>query len=102
MIYVFDLDGTLAHTSGRDYAGATPITARIAHVNALFDAGHTILIDSARGTVTGIDWTETTKGQLHAWGVKFHAIRTGVKFYGDVYVDDKGISDKEYFATHIN
>ena len=44
MIYVFDLDGTICLTEGRDYAEAVPLAERIAAVNALFDAGHTIII----------------------------------------------------------
>jgi trehalose-6-phosphatase len=97
-IYVFDLDGTLCHTIGRDYAGATPYPERIAVVNRLFDTGARIIIDSARGSLTGEDWFPQTDAQLIEWGVRYHLLRTGVKFYGDVYIDDKGISDKEFFT----
>jgi hypothetical protein len=56
-----------------------------------------VIIDSARGSVTGEDWFDRTEAQLEAWGVKYHHLRTGVKFYGDVYVDDKAIRDEEFF-----
>jgi hypothetical protein len=97
MIYVFDLDGTLCHTVGREYQKATPRPERIAHVNDLFDAGHTILIDSARGSKTGIDWLPLTRRQLADWGVKHHDVRTGVKWYADIYVDDRGYRDTAFF-----
>jgi hypothetical protein len=96
MTYVFDLDGTLC--SGSDYDTSTPIAARVAVVRRLHAAGHRIVIDSARGSVTGVDWLAVTTRQLQEWGVPFHEVRTGVKFYGDVYVDDKGVAADAYFA----
>jgi len=89
MIYVFDLDGVICDTNGRDYSGATPFPNRIEAINLLYNEGHTILIDSARGSVTGESWQERTERQLREWGLLFHRVRTGVKFYGDVYIDDK-------------
>lgn len=95
--YVFDLDGTLCDTHGRDYHLAIPRPERIACVNALYDRGARILIDSARGSVTGENWQERTEAQLEAWGVKYHHVRTGVKFAGDYYVDDKACQEAEFF-----
>ena len=60
-------------------------------------AGARILIDSARGSVTGENWHDLTEAQLDRWGVKYHRVRTGVKFFGDRYIDDKAISDEEFF-----
>lgn len=98
MIYVFDLDGTLCATKGRMYHEAEPIPQRIDAVNALFDEGHIIFIDTARGSMTGEDWYELTEQQLEAWGVKFHELRVGQKLYADCYVDDKAASADEFFA----
>ena len=98
MIYVFDLDGTLCYTSGRDYAQSVPIPAWIAIVNALYDEGHTIIIDSARGSVTGEDWVMRTRDQLKAWGLKYTTFQAGVKPYGDWYIDDKAIPAWQFFA----
>ncbi len=97
-IYVFDLDGTLCETTGREYLSARPYLDRIAQVNALYDEGHTIIIDSARGAVTTALWQKHTEEQLDRWGVKRHQTRTGKKIYGDVYVDDKAIHADEFFA----
>lgn len=96
-IYCFDLDGTLGYSTGTDYEATTPYPERIAQVNRLYDAGHTILIDSARGSVTGRDWSDFTKQQLTAWGLKYHQVRTGIKFFADVYVDDKSASELQFF-----
>jgi hypothetical protein len=95
--YVFDLDGTLCDTRGRNYADAIPSRDRIAHVNRLHDAGARILIDSARGSVTGENWQERTEAQLAAWGVSYDRLRTGVKFFGDLYIDDKAITSGMFF-----
>tara|TARA_B100000575_G_C23137302_1_gene661010 strand:- start:593 stop:886 length:294 start_codon:yes stop_codon:yes gene_type:complete len=97
MIYVFDLDGTLCDTKGTIYEEATPIIDRIVRVNELYDEGHTIIIDTARGCGSGKNWFYFTVEQLKGWGLKFHTLRTGVKFGADVFVDDKGFNDKTFF-----
>ena len=53
MIYCFDLDGTLCNTEGNNYSGSRPKKDRIQIVNKLYDDGHTIIIDTARGCVSG-------------------------------------------------
>jgi hypothetical protein len=96
-IICFDLDNTLCVTIGADYENSKPITDRIDKVNKLYDSGVTILIDTARGSETGIDWTELTETQLKEWGVKYHKLRVGVKLNADLYVDDKGMKDNIFF-----
>lgn len=96
MIYCFDLDGTLAIGIRREYEGARPLEGRIAMVNALFDAGHTIKIFTARGATTGIDWRELTEKQLHDWGLKYHELIMG-KPHADFYIDDKAINSARWF-----
>lgn len=101
-VYCFDLDGTLctiekgAHGI-KDYTKAQPKLDRIARVNALYDEGHLIKIETARGRQSDQDWKEFTKLQLNQWGVKHHVLRVGVKMHANFYVDDKGLSDKEFF-----
>lgn len=95
--YVFDLDGTLGYTTGREYEATEPYADRIAYVNHLYDIGHTIVIDSARGSVTGDDWQARTKAQLDGWGLKYHQLRTGVKFFAECYIDDKACTDVRFF-----
>jgi FMN phosphatase YigB (HAD superfamily) len=98
MIYVFDLDGTLCETDGMNYRDAKPIRERVAHVNRLYEQGHTIYIDTARGSETEIDWAQLTRDQLAVWGVQYHRLRAGVKIFGHVYVDDRAINAHEFFA----
>lgn len=97
MIYCFDLDGTLCNTEGNNYSGSTPKKDRIAVVNKLYDQGHTILVDTARGSVSGKNYFFFTLNQLKSWGLKFHTLRTGTKIGADVFIDDKGISDLNFF-----
>ena len=97
MIYCFDLDGTLCNTKGNNYSESTPKKDRIAVVNKLYDQGHTILVDTARGSVSGKNYFFFTLNQLKSWGLKFHTLRTGTKIGADVFIDDKGISDLNFF-----
>lgn len=96
MRYIFDLDGTLC-SQEEDYNNAKPLKRRIAKVNRLYDSGHTIIIDTARGSMTGKDWYSMTENQLKEWGVKYHTLRTGEKMYGDFYVDNRQISDTAFY-----
>ncbi|MBV9818689.1 MAG: hypothetical protein JOZ07_10100 [Solirubrobacterales bacterium] len=52
----FDLDGTLCTNTGGDHDGAEPFPWAIARVNRLAAEGHRIVVFTARGTATGIDW----------------------------------------------
>ena len=68
--YCFDLDGTLCTLTDGDYEKAEPIIDRIQKVNKLYDEKNTIIINTARGFVTGTNWEEVTKKQLSDWNVK--------------------------------
>lgn len=100
MIYCFDLDGTIC-SQEEDYTKARPFKFRVQQVNDLYDNGETIYIDSARGSLTGKDWTKQTQTQLTKWGVKYHKLRTGIKMYADIYIDNCGINDKDFFEDRI-
>ena len=95
--FCFDLDDTLCKTNGCDYDNSQPYIERINLVNKLYNEGHTIFIDSAMGSGTGIYWTEKTKKQLDSWGLKYHKVRCGRKFAADIYVDDKAFNSEDYF-----
>ncbi len=102
LTYVVDLDHTLCDTvQGPDgrwkYFEATPIQSRIDVVNKLWEDGNTIIIETARGCGTKINHYEETFNQLRSWGLKFHTLRTGVKFGADVYIDDKAINSEDFF-----
>lgn len=102
MRYIFDLDHTLCDTQKQengdwDYVGALPYPGRIEKVNQLYEEGHYIIVETARGSVSRMNWYEKTHNQLVGFGLKFHELRTGVKFHGDYYVDDKGINSNDFF-----
>ena len=103
MRYCFDFDGTLTNTPMRPddrkpgYLEATPIPYMKDQVNRLYDEGHYIIIMTARGRGSGIDWTELTKEQLERWGVKYHEIEPMFhKPHADIFIDDKGIHSEEW------
>ena len=97
MIYCFDLDGTICTNTNGDYSKSEPFYDRINILNELYNEGNTIIIDTARGSTTGIDWYEITKNQLGIWGVKYNRLRVGIKLNADIFIDDKGINDKLFF-----
>ena len=94
--YCFDLDGTLCTNTGGAYAEAKPILERISIVNNLYNNGSEIIIFTARGSTTGKDWTELTRHQLEIWKIQYHQLLLG-KPFADIYVDDKGITDSDFF-----
>lgn len=108
MTYVFDIDGTICTITDGDYANAEPLQDRIEKVNALYDEGHTIIFQTARGMGRTRNNAEHawqlfyvfTYEQLKNWGVKFHSLFLG-KPAGDIYVDDKGIKDEDFFTDDL-
>jgi hypothetical protein len=91
VIYCFDIDGTVCTNTEGKYADAQPFYDTIAQVNRLFAEGHRILLYTARGATTGIDWRDLTERQLAEWNVRYHELFMG-KPTADIYIDDKGIS----------
>jgi len=98
MRYCFDIDGTLCYTSNNelgkpDYVNAQPIPVMVEQVNRLYDEGNYIIMQTARGKSSGIDWTDYTKEQLDKWGYKYHELfPMFCKPTADIFVDDKGIN----------
>lgn len=87
--FVFDIDGVIAEfREALDYASAGPNKEMIEIINKLYDAGNYIVLFTARGYKTGIDWTDVTQKQMEDWGVKYHELKFG-KPDADYYVDDK-------------
>ena len=102
MKYVIDIDGTICKevllpNGKKDYALHEPIPERIAKVNALFDAGHTIKYMTARGAVSGVNYYNLTNNQLIKWGAKFHELSVGEKEHYDVWIDDKAFWSENFF-----
>lgn len=97
MIYCFDLDGTLCtQTEGGRYKEARPILEAIAEVNRLYDAGHHIIVATARGGTSKIDWHPDTESQLASWGLKYHELHVGKKIGADIFIDDRAINAIEW------
>lgn len=91
-IFCFDIDGVIASlTPGNDYSKAKPLTDNIKLVNSLFALGNRIVLHTARGFVTKIDWDEVTRRQMKDWGVNYHELYFG-KPNADYYIDDRMIS----------
>lgn len=95
MIYCFDIDGTLCTNTDGDYTRAEPFPEVIAAINRLYAEGHRIVLYTARGATTGIDWRDLTVRQLAAWRVQYHELYLG-KPSADVYVDDRAVNAYEW------
>ena len=92
MVIYIDIDETICHSPNKpDYATSTPIVENIAKANKLYEEGNTIIYWTARGTQTGIDWTDLTKKQFNDWGVKYHDLKFGKPYY-DLFIDDKNMN----------
>jgi histidinol phosphatase-like enzyme len=106
MTYVFDIDGTICTKTDGDYSQAEPILDRIQKVNELYDQGHRIVFLTARGmgrsrnspSMANKMFFNFTKEQLEEWGVKHHDLFLG-KPAGDLYIDDKGMKDEDFFTN---
>jgi CMP-N,N'-diacetyllegionaminic acid synthase len=87
--FVVDIDGVIASlVPENDYNLARPLEENIGRVNSLHARGHRIVLFTARGSATGRDWTDLTRSQLGAWGVRYHELRFG-KPAADYYIDDR-------------
>lgn len=107
MTYVFDLDNTLCLTNGSDYENSKPLIDRIRFVNSLYEQNKQIIIYTARGMGSSNNnqfyainkYFTLTQQQLKDWGVNYHQLILG-KPSGDLYIDDKGINDYEFFKRN--
>ena len=99
MRYCFDIDGTICDTPMTDdprfpgYLTAEPRRKVIKKINELYDKGHYIILQTARGAKSGIDWGDLTLSQLDDWGVKYHHLMPMFsKPDADIFIDDKGLN----------
>jgi CMP-N-acetylneuraminic acid synthetase len=87
--FVFDIDGVIAKIQkDLNYGVSEPNEKMIEIINKLYNYGNKIVLFTARGYVTGKDWSEVTKDQMKRWGLKYHELKFG-KPNADYYVDDK-------------
>ena len=72
----------------------------VEQVNRLYDEGHKIILQTARGRGSGIDQTDLTIEQLERWGVKYHELEPMFhKPTADIFIDDKGINVEAWKKT---
>lgn len=95
-VYMVDIDNTICISKGNDYANSKPLVDRIAKINALVKQGHKVIYWTARGSSSGIDWTNETHSQLTAWNCEYHEIHMGKPSY-DIWIDDKAINSEDFF-----
>jgi len=99
--FCFDIDGVIASiTPDNDYNLALPMSENISRVNLLFEAGNNIVLFTARGSKTGLDWRATTERQMQEWGVRYHELRFG-KPAADYYIDDRMMSFQQLAALTL-
>jgi len=106
MTYVFDIDGTICSLTDGNYQEAKPFEDRIEIINKLYEDGNTIIFHTARGMgrtknshlLADRMFKHVTLFQLQEWGVKYHKLFMG-KPSGDIYIDDKGEKDENFFDT---
>lgn len=94
-IFCFDLDGTIC-SENCAYEDAEPMPFVVRKINALYEAGHTIVIATARGAASQRCWRELIEKQLETWGVKYHRLITD-KPFADYYIDNKALDILEFF-----
>ena len=96
MIIYIDVDETICESpEDRNYANAVPNLTNIEKANILYDEGNTIVYWTARGSVSGIDWTDVTREQLNRWGAKHHDVILG-KPHFDLYICDKVMNVRDW------
>ncbi|QHQ60678.1 hypothetical protein Ana3638_07750 [Anaerocolumna sedimenticola] len=99
--FVFDIDGVIANlVPDNNYSLATPNVRIIDVINRLYSMDNYIVLLTARGYATGIDWKDTTVKQMKEWGVSYHELHFG-KPNADFYIDDK-MMDLNKLLTMFN
>ena len=98
--FCFDIDGVIMTlVDVRDYSLARPIPETVEIINELYHRGHYIILFTARGYVTKMDWTDVTIRQMKEAGVKYHELKFG-KPAADYYIDDR-MADLSFIETQI-
>jgi CMP-N,N'-diacetyllegionaminic acid synthase len=95
MIIYVDIDNTICNSVEDDYTNSTPILENVAKVKSLIQEGHEVSFWTARGTVTGKDWTDVTNQQLESWGLGGIPVIFG-KPYFDLFIDDRVMNVEDW------
>lgn len=100
MIVYVDIDETICeYEDEREYPLAKPLPKNIGIINELYESGHEVVYWTARGSLTGIDWTELTVEQLKKWGAKYTKLKLKKPHY-DVFICDKAINSERFFKQY--
>ncbi len=87
--FVFDIDGVIAQLNPKlNYADTEPVKQMVRIVNDIYNRGNSVILFTARGYVTGIDWREVTEKEMKDWGVQYTELKFG-KPNAEYYIDDK-------------
>ena len=94
MVIYVDIDNTICNSYKDkngiwDYFNSEPRQEQIDKINKLYKVGHEIVYWTARGTVTGKDWSVMTQRQLDHWGCQYTRIEKQTKPHFDLFIDDK-------------
>ncbi len=96
MIVYIDIDNTICETKDvSDYSKSTPIMENIKKVKTLVSQGHDVSFWTARGSLSGKDWSELTKNQLKSWGLGDIPIIFN-KPYFDLFIDDRVMNTEDW------
>lgn len=96
-VLCFDIDGVIANiTPDNQYDRATPCQETVQAIQTLYRLGCFIILFTARGTMTGINWQDVTRQQMKEWDVPYHELLFG-KPAADYYIDDKLIALEEVY-----
>ncbi len=105
---VFDIDDTISITTIHDWKNATPNIQIINKINALYDNGWTIILQTARGQISckgnSQKADEKYRVQIEEWlkfnNVKYHFL-SFEKYLAAYYVDDKALTPDEFLNLDI-
>ena len=92
MIIYVDFDGTISN----DHGFGDPMNGSIDTINALYDAGHHIVIYSCRSNSSVCDPVDHDRmiSYLKKYGVKYHHVEHGKPHFTYI-IDDRSINPKE-------
>jgi len=98
MRFCIDIDETICRTTGTSYELSKPIAEAVKAIQNIKAFGHYVIMFTARGSGTGIDYAELTTKQLSEWGVPYDELRFG-KPFADIYIDDKAMFAKDWLSA---
>ena len=101
MIIYVDIDNTIFKTVGTDYSKSEPMLDRITAINNLYDQGNEIVYWTARGTGSGIDWSEVTEKQFKKFGVKYNSLKTTKTLIQNNILNEKSNSNRSNRSSRL-